>query len=301
MKLSCRNPSRESRSSSIPASRRFPWFRGRRRGPGSVDLFSAWGRMMPRLLAVVSVLLALAGPAKGDASAQEPPIPDPELPELRRSYVVLVDGAQQGTLDQTLRHHPHGYEWNPPEGGALRLSEPVWVSSSRMSAPLQEHERTVVFSSPELRPVLLEQRPLRGGEPVALLHAENGRIVGPVDLPGGGGPREMDLELPDGAILPGMDDYLLAAADLFPGQRLNVPMLDLEEGGITTVTFQVAEETETVESPAGSFQVLRVSVAGGPAPQTLLVRERPPHVVVRQEFRGRPLALELTHLDERVP
>lgn len=267
---------------------------------------TAHTRPFARLLAsALMVVLGGMAAASTGAGSQEPHGAGPDvqrLPELRRSYVVLLDGEQQGTVDQTLRHHPDGFVRGGAEGGALRTAEPVWESTSRMSAPLQEHERTMVFSSPGLRPLLLEQRPLRGGEPVVLLRAEGPFLRGRVELPElDAAPREVEIELEEETVLSGMDEYLLAATALSPGKRLSVPMVDLAEGGITSVTFRVAEDPEVVEVPAGSFEVLRVHVAGGPAPQDLLVRREAPHVVIRQEFRGRPLTLELTHLDERAP
>lgn len=239
----------------------------------------------------------------GTAAAQDPEPESPELPELRRSYVVMLDGNQQGTVDQSLRYHPDGYQREGLQGEPLQADGPVWESVSRMSAPLQEHERILVFSSPDHRPIFLEQRPLRGGDPVLTLQTEDARIRGFANLEGDedGATRDLDVEAPPETLLPGMDDYLLAVEELTPGLHLSAPMLDPQGGGITSVTFQVAEEAERVEVPAGTFEALRVRVDGGPSPQTLLVRREWPHVVLRQELHGDALSLELTYLDEPQP
>lgn len=253
----------------------------------------------------VAAALAVVGAvaASRTVGAQTPPGEDTDLrdlAELRTSYVVLVDGEQQGTVDQTLRRREEGIAATPDPAEAAE--GPVWEATRTMSAPLQEQRSEVVFAGEGLEPVLLRQTSARGASELeAEVRVTRGRATGEVELPGADGPRGLDVELPEGTILPGMDDYWLSAADVRPGRELRVPMLDLAQRGVTTVSFRVGEEVEEVGVPAGTFEVLRVRVDGGPAPLVLLVRSEPPHVVVRQEFRSRPVTLELTHLHEGPP
>lgn len=105
----------------------------------------------------------------------------------------------------------------------------------------------------------------------------------------------MDQELGEGVLLPGMEEYALAVAELSEGARINIPYLNLlaDEQGVLEARVRGQEE---VSVPAGTFQVWRVELTGGQMPMVLYLRADAPHVLIRQEYQGQPIRLDLTSI-----
>lgn len=122
----------------------------------------------------------------------------------------------------------------------------------------------------------------------------DGRITGSASQPGGAA-GEVDIEVRPGTLLPGMEAYALALSDLSAGE-LRLAVVDAGQGGVTPITFTVAGE-ETLAVPAGEMEVYRVTMTGGPG-GTLYLRKQFPHVLVRQEFAGQPIVLDLKEIRE---
>ncbi len=45
--------------------------------------------------------------------------------------------------------------------------------------------------------------------------------------------------------------------------------------------------------PAGTFTAFRVEATGGQIPMTLFLRQESPHILLKQEFAGQPVSIEL--------
>ena len=242
---------------------------------GPVRLYDAEGRTMAR----EDVEEAPAAVVDGS-----------RLQETRRTYAFTVQGMEQGSVEYTLRQVEDVD--GAPEG------EAVWESRSVMSSPGVEQEQILRFTAADLTPLHLTQDASQAGASIqAEVNVVDGHLTGHAALPPqAGGDQDFDQELPEGALLSGMDEYLLAASELADGDRVSAPMLELIQGEVTTMTFQV-DGTDTLETEAGSFETFRVRVEG-PQPMTLYVRRDAPHVVIRQEYDGQPVTLELTSLEE---
>lgn len=94
------------------------------------------------------------------------------------------------------------------------------------------------------------------------------------------GPVDVDTELAQGTLLDGMQDVALALADYGDVGEFTLRVLS-GEGEVQGVGVTLAGE-ETVEVPAGSFEVYRLEV-GGPQPMTVWVTRSEPHVVVKRQ------------------
>ncbi len=130
------------------------------------------------------------------------------------------------------------------------------------------------------------------------LRVEDGRIIGDLQLPPqAGGDRELDEELPAGALLSGMDEYALALGELGPDARLTLPVFDVTQGTTTQVQARVIGE-ERIALAGGEFDTWQVELSGGPLPLILYLRKEAPHYLIRQEFAGQPIRFDLTLLDE---
>jgi zinc protease len=226
-----------------------------------VVLYDVEGRPLER--GVLEAPPAAAG--RFDPAALEP---------ATLTFRLLFQGNPVGTATQRLRR----------EGD-------VWIANSSIPAVGQETE--VRFGAADLVPRTSATSVGQGPAGVrASLRYGDGRIAGRAELPEAmGGARDVDLEAAPGTLLPGMDAWMLAAADLSEGTTLAVPVYDLMSGGIATVTYRVTG-VETVTVPAGTFEAYRLEVTG-PQPMTVYVRRERPHLPLRQELAAQPVVIEL--------
>ncbi|CAN5514694.1 hypothetical protein BH24GEM3_BH24GEM3_19030 [soil metagenome] len=194
-----------------------------------------------------------------------------------RTYQFVVQGNPMGSYTSTLAR----------EGDA-------WVATGSMQSAMMSQESEVRFRAADLTPISTRQRQAQGPMQVEIdLQLANGRVTGRAQLPEQmGGERNLDSEVVAGTLLPGMDEYVLAAAELGEGRSITVPVFSVMSGNVTNVTYRVTA-AEEVTVPAGTFPAYRVEVSGGPQPMTLYVRREAPHILLRQEFAGAPISLEL--------
>jgi hypothetical protein len=207
----------------------------------------------------------------------------------------------------------------------------VWVArvtfdrSTSPSAGLMHEMEEMRFRAADLAIISSRHRQWQGPMEIEVeLTQLAGRMAGFVRFPPEVfGEQEFDTRLPEGTLLQGMEEYLLATADLHDGWTATRPMFSVlpdrdefliaadelrralrEErplewsafnvtiGGLTTLTYRV-DGTQRVTVPAGTFSALRVEVTGEPQPRTIFVRRDPPHLVLRQEVPALQLTVEL--------
>jgi hypothetical protein len=124
------------------------------------------------------------------------------------------------------------------------------------------------------------------------LQVADGRVTGRLQMPAQmGGERDVDAEAVPGMLLPGMDQFVLSAADLSEGRNITLPVFDPTSGSVVNATFRVTG-SETVTVPAGTFPAFRLE-ASGAQPMTLFLRQDGPHVLLRQDFAAAPISLVL--------
>jgi zinc protease len=233
-------------------------------GMAPIRLFDPRGRALSR-----EDVLGTAEPAAWDPA---------RLRAGLQRYDVYVQGTPMGTAEYELVR----------EGAE-------WVSTSIMSSPMGSQETRVTFSAVDFAPVSLEQDMAQGPARIqARVRVRDGHLTGEVELPEQlGGSREFDEELAPGTLLPGMDQYALAAADLEEGARFSLPVFDLTQGRTTLLQVEV-DGQEEVRVPGGTFRTWRLRVTGGETPMTLYVRTDSPHILIRQEYDTMPVRLDLT-------
>lgn len=202
-------------------------------------------------------------------------------------------------LEEGMRRYDLYFQGNPMGSAEYRLEEAdgVWTSSSVLTSPAGSQESLVRFSARDFAPLGLEQELSQGPAEIrADVRVEAGRLTGNVELPEQlGGSREYDQELGPGVLLPGMEELALSVADLEEGARFSIPYIDLTRGEQITLDARVMRR-ETIEVAAGSFDTWVVELSGGDTPLTLYLRVEAPHVLIRQEFQGQPVRLDLTSL-----
>lgn len=198
------------------------------------------------------------------------------LSPVTLTYQVVVQGTPFGTATTTLSRD--GAEWS--------------ASTVMQAGPL--NQRSEVRFDDSFTPVSLTSSAAQGPmEMGADLQYENGRVTGEIRLPEQmGGQRAVDVEVPEGTLLTGMDAFALSVADLAVGETVAVPIFSEQSGSVTQATFEVTGEEE-VTVPAGTFQAFRVQLNAGPQSGTLWLRRDAPHVTLRQEVAGQPVVIEL--------
>lgn len=202
---------------------------------------------------------------------------------------VEWDGTR---LEEGVRRYDVYIQGNPMGAAEYRLEREgdEWVSTAVVTA-MGAQETRLRFSVDGLRPRSSE---MDLGQLSMSLQVEDGRLVGSLNLPPQlGGDREVDEAMEPGLLLPGMEEFALAVADLSEGARIGIPILNLMEDRRMTLDARVTG-LEEISVPAGEFQVWRVELTGGEQPMILYLRAEAPHILVRQEYQSQPIRLDLT-------
>jgi zinc protease len=214
-------------------------------------------------------------PAAGEAPAWDAARLEPGI----RRYALRVQGSEVGTATYRLER----------DGDA-------WVGSTTVRSDVAGAQETEVrFSATDFAPIALRQTQSAGPMTIEVdLEVAEGRITGSLSLPAQlGGDRELDIEVGD-ILLPGMDEYALAASPLAEGVRLRIPYLDAVQGQRTVIEAHVVGREE-IEVPAGTFDSWRVEIAGPQGTLTLFLRVEAPHILIEQRYPpGQPVSLVLT-------
>ncbi|MDQ3522430.1 MAG: insulinase family protein, partial [Gemmatimonadota bacterium] len=191
------------------------------------------------------------------------------------TYRVMVQGNPFGTATSSLSQ----------QGGQ-------WVGTSNVQLGPVTQQSETRFTN-QMVPVSTRQSSAGPVQTQVELQFANGRVTGTAKLPPqAGGDKTFNTEVVGGTLLPGMDEYVLAVADLQPGRTLTLPVFSAQTGAVVNHTVRVTG-TESVTVPAGTFQTYRLESTGGQQSFTVFVRQELPHIVVKQEFVGQPVALEL--------
>jgi len=153
----------------------------------------------------------------------------------------------------------------------------------------------VAFEAATFRPLFSKFEQQAGPATLSMdLRIEGGKVIGKLALPGAG-PRDISLDVVQGLLLPGMDEYAIMVADLAPGASFTLPSVDGQSGNLINLTIAVVGES-TVTVGAGQFEVYELQVTGGPLPTKLYVTKAAPHVTVKQEVAGQPISIELKEM-----
>ncbi len=152
-------------------------------------------------------------------------------------------------------------------------------------------KQEVVFDAASFEPI---RSSASGGPATIDMKLEHGRVTGTASAMGK--VDTIDVAYEPGMLLPGMDQFAIASADLAAGQDIRLQVVSPQTGEAVVNSIHVAGDT-TITVPAGRFDVYHLDITGV-TPLTLYVRKQAPHVVVRQEFAAQPVVMELKELKE---
>ena len=118
----------------------------------------------------------------------------------------------------------------------------------------------------------------------------DGRAKGSATIPTVAGAHTItiDTTVAAGAIDDNLITVLLPAFLWTPTAQFTIPVFLSAKGETQQLTLAV-KATESITVPAGTFDVYRVELAGGPAPVAMYVTILPPHRLVKVAPQGTPL------------
>jgi len=105
-------------------------------------------------------------------------------------------------------------------------------------------------------------------------------------------PFDIDTVLPPGTIDEDAVPFSVPAFPLESGKSFTVSFFSPSDGAVKLLTFKVGAE-ESVVVPAGTFQAYPIAVTGSRVPFVMYVSTTAPRRLVRTEFVGQPLVVEL--------
>jgi zinc protease len=163
------------------------------------------------------------------------------------------------------------------------------------SAMTMTMEQEVVFEAATFAGIESHASQKMGPQGIDIdLRLDNGVVTGTV-AGMSDQPRQIDAQVVDGTLLPGMDDYLIWVADFDANQEIEMPAFDAQSGNAYTLKLSVVGET-TVTVPAGEFEAYQIEASGSQGAATLYARKQAPHIVLRQEPAGQPIVIELKEI-----
>ena len=103
---------------------------------------------------------------------------------------------------------------------------------------------------------------------------------------------DVDTVLPPGTLDEDAVAFAVPAFPLEAGKSFTVSFYSPSDGTVKALTFKVGA-LESVVVPAGTFQAYRIAVTGSRVPFTVYVSAAAPRRVVKTEYLGQPLIVEL--------
>ncbi len=172
----------------------------------------------------------------------------------------------------------------------------VYTEHASMGGGVFDQRTTVVFSATDAAARRLDQVMIRQGTKVeAHLVYADGRVKGNSLVPQADGSVQqfpIDTAVPPRIVDENVAPFVGSSLVLAPGQTLRLPVFTPSEVVTKVLTFKVGQP-EAVVVPAGTFQAYRVEVTGSKVPLVLYVTMDSPHRVVKQEWVGQPVVIEL--------
>jgi zinc protease len=199
-------------------------------------------------------------------------------------YRVLVQGNPFGEERRTIeRVQADGRQ-------AWRM-----ITATRLG-PILSQDDTVLVDAATLAPIRVRQGGVVQNQATRVsLDYASGRVRGnsrTPQAPGQMAERSVDTTAAAGTFDDNQLPLVLMALPLAAEARWNLPMFSGGDGAMKTYGVTVEGQQE-VTVPAGTFRTWRLGVSGGQVPVTMYVSLTAPHVIVRIELTGAPLAFEL--------
>lgn len=201
-----------------------------------------------------------------------------KLVPARDSFAVMVQGNPMGWQRSELIRQGDGFTWKEDTqiGTFVQQSTEVTLGGDGMVRAVRQQGKT------------------QGKDTHINVTYRDGRVVG--DALVAAQPEFKTLTI-DTAVAAGtLDDNsiqaLLPALTWTPDAQWTIPVFAAGQNALVTMSLAV-KGTETVQVPAGSFEVYRAEMTGGPATVNFFVTTGAPHRLVKVTLVGVPLEFQL--------
>jgi len=210
---------------------------------------------------------------------------------------ITLDPAQLGSRSDSSQVVVQGKPLGFAVADITQVGDSVVYSEHAvMGNGMFDQRTTVVFAAADAAARRLDQVMIRQGTKAeAHLVYAGGRVKGNNLVPqADGSVRQLpvDTVVPPGIVDENVAPLVGSSLVLTPGQTLRLAVFTPSEVATRVLTFKVGRP-EAVVVPAGTFQAYRVDVTGPKVPLVLYVSVDSPHRVVKQEFVGQPVVIEL--------
>lgn len=210
--------------------------------------------------------------------AAQSPIDFRALTARSDSFVVMVKGSVLGFQRTVVE---------PIEGG-FRVIDDVQIG------PIMNQRTEVELAFDGTLRSTQQTGRVRGQDTRIDIVFANGRAKGKSTTPAMGSAQTITI---DTTIIAGTidDNLIMTLLPLLPwtaNATFTVPVFLSGKGETHPLTL-AARATETLTVPAGTFEVYRVEMAGGPAPVAMYVTTTAPHRLVKVAPQGAPLEFVL--------
>jgi len=277
---------RERLAAVTPAAARAAAARLYRRGALTIVVVGDATQLYDRLKAIAPVRLV-----DGDGN----PLTPAELSP--KAAPVALDPAQLASHTDSSRVLFQGNPVGASVSALRRTADSlVYTEQSNLGGGAFQQTVTLVLdpadgSSRRLDRVTIQQ----GQRSEAHLTYSGGRVKGRSAMPQQDGttkPFDIDTVLPPGTIDEDAVPFSVPAFPLESGKSFTVSFFSPSDGAVKLLTFKVGAE-ESVVVPAGTFQAYHIAVTGSRVPFVMYVSTTAPRRVVRTEYVGQPLVVEL--------
>jgi len=277
---------RERLATVTPAAARAAAARLYRRGALTIVVVGDATQLYDRLKAIAPVRLV-----DGDGNPLTPAELNP------KAAPVALDPAQLASYTDSSRVLFQGNPVGASVSALRRTADSlVYTEQSNLGGGAFQQTVTLVLdpadgSSRRLDRVTIQQ----GQRSEAHLTYSGGRVKGRSAMPQQDGttkPFDIDTVLPPGTIDEDAVPFSVPAFPLESGKSFTVSFFSPSDGAVKLLTFKVGAE-ESVVVPAGTFQAYHIAVTGSRVPFVMYVSTTAPRRVVRTEYVGQPLVVEL--------
>lgn len=234
----------------------------------------------------LTVVDAEGKPVVQSAAAQQPQqkltIDASSIQPITMSYVVTAQGMQVAEMSRSItRETANGKDI---------------VKATTSTSGMMTGKQELTFEAKTFTPIASNAQQQAGGrEFSSILTVTNGKVSGMVPTPPNGDPQPVDAALPEGAILPGMDEFVIWLTDFSATKELKINVFNPQTSTVIPVTLKVTGESKQ-KVAAGEFDVYDLEMQGAQGGMKVYVRKAAPHIPVKQEFVAQPIVVELKTL-----
>lgn len=215
--------------------------------------------------------------------------PQAGAPSLDRAQIV----TRSDSFQVVIQGQPLGAMTSHWEVGTDSI---VYTEQTQIAGGTVQQHTTVHFNPSDLSVTQVDQTGSQGGQQAEThLTYANGRVKGRSIAPQPSGtPKTTDI---DTALVAGTYDdnalnTIITALPLAAGQTFNVSVFESGQNRTTVMQIKVSDGG-AVTVPAGTFETLRLEVAGGQVPIVMSVAKDSPRRIVKIELVGAPFLFEL--------